>query len=55
MKIETKEISFPVLKEKEVRLFIKRIDKIHPFVSGNKWFKLKYNLLEAKNKDLIPY
>ena len=50
MKIETKEISLPVLKEKEVRLFIKRIDKIHPFVSGNKWFKLKYNLIEAKKK-----
>ena len=52
MKIETKEISFPVLKEKEVRLFIKRIDKIHPFVSGNKWFKLKYNLLEAQKQGL---
>jgi len=52
MKIETKEISLPVLKEKEVRLFIKRIDKIHPFVSGNKWFKLKYNLLEAKKQGL---
>jgi len=50
MKIETKEISLPVLKEKEVSLFIKRIDKIHPFVSGNKWFKLKYNLLEAKKQ-----
>jgi len=50
MKIETKEISLPVLKEKEVRLFIKRIDKIHPFVSGNKWFKLKYNLIEAKKQ-----
>ena len=52
MKIETKEISLPVLDEKEVRLFIKRIDKVHPFVSGNKWFKLKYNLLEAKKQGL---
>ena len=50
MKIETKEISLPILNEKKVRLFIKRIDKLHPFVSGNKWFKLKYNLLEAKKK-----
>jgi len=50
MKIETKEISHPIFTEKEVRLFIKRIDKIHPFVSGNKWFKLKYNLIEAKKK-----
>ena len=52
MKIKTKEISLPVLDEKEVRLFIKRIDKVHPFVSGNKWFKLKYNLLEAKKQGL---
>ena len=29
---------------------IKRIDLIDPFVSGNKWFKLKYNLIEAKKK-----
>ena len=52
MKIETKEISLPVLDEKEVRLFIKRIDKVHPFISGNKWFKLKYNLLEAEKQGL---
>ena len=30
-----------------VRLFIKREDLNHPFVSGNKWWKLKYNLSEA--------
>jgi 1-aminocyclopropane-1-carboxylate deaminase/D-cysteine desulfhydrase-like pyridoxal-dependent ACC family enzyme len=30
-----------------VRLFIKRDDLIHPQVSGNKWRKLKYNLIEA--------
>jgi len=52
MKIETKEISLPVLDEKEVRLFIKRIDKVHPFVSGNKWFKLKYNLFEAEKQGI---
>lgn len=37
---------------KEVELFIKREDEIHPFVSGNKYRKLKYNLLEAKKKGL---
>ena len=31
-----------------VELFIKREDAIHPFVSGNKYRKLKYNLLEAE-------
>lgn len=31
-----------------VELYIKREDTIHPFISGNKYRKLKYNLLEAK-------
>lgn len=30
-----------------IELFIKREDKIHSFVSGNKYRKLKYNILEA--------
>jgi len=51
MKIKTKEISHPILKEKEIKLFIKRIDLIHTFISGNKWYKLKYNLLEAKKQN----
>lgn len=33
-----------------IELFLKREDKIHEFVSGNKYRKLKYNLLEAKIK-----
>jgi 1-aminocyclopropane-1-carboxylate deaminase len=32
-----------------IKLFIKREDKIHPFISGNKYRKLKYNLIEAQN------
>ncbi len=35
-------------KEWGVELYIKREDKIHPFVSGNKFRKLKYNLIEAE-------
>ena len=50
MKIKTQEISLPLLVEKEICLFIKRLDLIHPIISGNKWYKLKYNLLEAKEK-----
>lgn len=30
------------------KIFIKRDDLIDPFISGNKWWKLKYNILEAK-------
>ena len=31
-------------------LFIKREDKIHPYISGNKFRKLKYNILQAKKE-----
>tara|TARA_B100001250_G_scaffold85875_1_gene71008 strand:- start:39846 stop:40733 length:888 start_codon:yes stop_codon:yes gene_type:complete len=50
MKIKTQEISLPLLKEKKVQLFIKRIDQIHEYISGNKWYKLKYNFIEAEEK-----
>jgi 1-aminocyclopropane-1-carboxylate deaminase/D-cysteine desulfhydrase-like pyridoxal-dependent ACC family enzyme len=36
------------LTQKEIQLFIKRDDLIHAEISGNKWRKLKYNLIEAK-------
>ena len=35
-----------------VELFLKREDEIHSFVSGNKYRKLKYNLLEAQKLGL---
>lgn len=34
-----------------VRLYVKRDDLIHPTVSGNKWRKLKYSLLDAQARD----
>ncbi|MGX7666979.1 1-aminocyclopropane-1-carboxylate deaminase/D-cysteine desulfhydrase [Flavobacterium pedocola] len=34
----------------DVTLFIKREDLLHPFISGNKFRKLKYNLVEARAK-----
>lgn len=36
------------LNSNSVSLFIRREDLIHPFISGNKFRKLKYNLLQAK-------
>lgn len=30
--------------EKEVSVSVLRLDLIHPFICGNKWFKLKYNI-----------
>jgi len=50
IKSETQQIFLPVLEGKKVTLFIKREDKIHPFVSGNKFRKLKYNIQEAKKE-----
>ena len=40
----------PLFENKEVKVFIKREDQIHPKISGNKWRKLKYNLIDAKNE-----
>lgn len=34
----------------EISLFVKREDELHPFISGNKYRKLKYNLVEAANQ-----
>ncbi|TVP52020.1 MAG: pyridoxal-phosphate dependent enzyme [Mongoliibacter sp.] len=48
--IPTQEIQAEQLSDKEVRLFILRLDQIHPLVSGNKFFKLKYNLIQAKKE-----
>lgn len=36
------------IEKADVRLYVKRDDLIHPTVSGNKWRKLRYNLLEAQ-------
>lgn len=47
---ENESVQLPILKEKEVDLYIKREDKIHPYVSGNKFRKLKYNLQEANQQ-----
>ena len=36
------------LNEQILNLFIKRDDLIHPIISGNKWRKLKYNILHMQ-------
>ncbi|MEZ4797937.1 MAG: pyridoxal-phosphate dependent enzyme [Flavobacteriaceae bacterium] len=33
-----------------IELYLKREDKTHPFISGNKYRKLKYNIIEAQNQ-----
>jgi 1-aminocyclopropane-1-carboxylate deaminase/D-cysteine desulfhydrase-like pyridoxal-dependent ACC family enzyme len=43
-------LTHPLLEEKQVQLAVLRLDQVHPEVSGNKFFKLKYNLEEAKTQ-----
>ena len=40
-------IRHPLLDEKRISLVVKREDLNHPQVSGNKWWKLKWNLVKA--------
>lgn len=43
-KITVDKIHLPEFAEKNIELEILRLNKIHPLISGNKWFKLKYHL-----------
>lgn len=47
------EITDDLLREKEVKLFVKRDDMIHPHISGNKWRKMKYNIPAASKYDHV--
>ena len=42
------EISDPLFEQKQIKFFVKREDLTDDFISGNKWYKLKYNLIEAE-------
>lgn len=39
------------LYDKQIEVAVLRLDKISPVISGNKWFKLRYYLEEAKSLD----
>jgi 1-aminocyclopropane-1-carboxylate deaminase len=45
--IDIQNIEAEWLTNKQLSLDVLRLDKLHPIVSGNKWFKLKYYLDEA--------
>src|SRR3954451_10354123 len=45
--IEVQSIKTDWLTSKHISLDVLRLDRIDPFISGNKWFKLKYYLEEA--------
>lgn len=44
-------LSLPLLTNKGIQLDVKRDDLIHPFVSGNKWRKLKYIVQKANREN----
>jgi 1-aminocyclopropane-1-carboxylate deaminase len=47
-----------LFERKKINVFIKRDDLIHPFISGNKWRKLKYVLADAyslEKKHIITF
>lgn len=52
------QISHSLYDSKKIEVFLKRDDMIHPFISGNKWRKLKYNLEKASvenKKTLVTF
>ena len=48
--IPVQPLSFPLFQEKKVSVSILRLDMVHPDLPGNKFFKLRYNLLDAQEK-----
>lgn len=52
------ELHSKLLESKGIRLFVKRDDQMHVDISGNKWRKLKYNLLQCqhqKNEGILTF
>ena len=47
------QVNFSEINQKGITLFIKREDLIHPDISGNKYRKLKYNIIEAKRQNKL--
>jgi 1-aminocyclopropane-1-carboxylate deaminase len=46
------EIHHEIARTANVKIHVLRLDLMHPFVNGNKWFKLKYNLEAAKQENI---
>lgn len=56
--ITVDKISLPVFAEKKIEVSVLRLDKIHPVISGNKWFKLRFYLedaLQQKKKTIVTF
>jgi len=53
--ISVDKLALPEFNNKNIEVSVMRLDKIHQYVSGNKWFKLRYYLDDAlqQNKSTI--
>jgi len=48
--IATEILQHPLWENQDVQLFMKRLDQVHHKASGNKFYKLKYNLEQAQKE-----
>lgn len=48
--ILTHQVLVAEFSKKNIEVFFRRLDLIHPLVSGNKFYKLKYNIREAQRQ-----
>jgi len=46
-KVYIQTLEHPLFNQFKIRIDVLRLDKIHTIISGNKWFKLKYYLIDA--------
>ncbi|MGB4883612.1 MAG: pyridoxal-phosphate dependent enzyme [Ferruginibacter sp.] len=56
--IECTEIAWPPFAQKGISLFMARLDKIHPVISGNKLYKLYYFIketIETEHKTILTF
>jgi 1-aminocyclopropane-1-carboxylate deaminase len=51
----TVEFFHPLCDRAGIRVLIRREELNHPFVSGNKWWKLKYNLMNLPAQTLLTF
>ncbi|NDG53735.1 MAG: 1-aminocyclopropane-1-carboxylate deaminase/D-cysteine desulfhydrase, partial [Flavobacteriia bacterium] len=51
VKQDIQEITNAMFKSKKVRLLIQREDLNNPHCMGNKWWKLRFNLMEADRQN----
>lgn len=51
-KADLQKLNHAVCQDNELDVRILRLDRIHPIISGNKWFKLKFYLQAAKERHM---